>query len=164
MRPAGAIVGAFAPGRYRAIGRCADAPTQQTGKCSIFFSAAEGGAALKVEPSVIAHAAGRSICSAWGHPLRARFSRRSSCRPIAQGRPRAYTVLPCDFPSRSSGFCRYPLPMSDWSCSRALPEERTVPSRSKVRFSSVSGSSAPAMRYAQALRYARRRMRKTGVA
>ena len=54
--------------------------------------------------------------------------------------------------------------MSDWSCSRALPEARTVSSRSKVRLSSVSGSSAPAMRCAQALRYARRRMRKTGVA
>ena len=99
-----------------------------------------------------------------GPPLRARFFAPQLVQTHCTRAPSGIYSPTVRFSESILRFCRYPLPMSDWSCSRALPEERTVPSRSKVRFSSVSGSSAPAMRYAQALRYARRRMRKTGVA
>ena len=71
-------------------------------KLAHFLAAESGGAALMVESSVIARAAGRSIGSAWGRPFGRGCSRRSSRRPTAQERPRVYTVLLCDFPSRSS--------------------------------------------------------------
>ena len=72
------------------------------GKDSARGTAEFGGAALMAEYSVIARAVGRSIYSAWGHPFGRGFSRRSLRRPTARERPRVYTVLPCDFPSRSS--------------------------------------------------------------
>ena len=98
-----------------------------------------------------------------GAPLRVRFFAPQPGQTHCTRAPSGIYSPTVRFSESILRFCRYPLPMSDWSCSRALPEERTVPSRSKVRLSSVSGSSAPAMRCAQALRYARRRMRKTGV-
>ena len=81
-----------------------------------------------------------------GAPLRTRFFAPQPGQTHCTRAPSGIYSPTVRFSESILRFCRYPLPMSDWSCSRALPEERTVSSRSKVRLSAVSGSSAPAMR------------------
>lgn len=78
-----------------------------------------------------------------GPPLRARFFAPQLVQTHCTRAPSGIYSPTVRFSKSILRFCRYPLPMSDWSCSRALPEERTVPSRSKVRLSSVSGTALP---------------------
>ena len=78
-----------------------------------------------------------------GPPLRARFFAPQLAQTHCTRAPSGIYSPTVRFSVSILRFCRYPLPMSDWSCSRALPEERTVSSRSKVRLSSVSGSAPP---------------------
>ena len=68
-----------------------------------------------------------------GPPLRARFFAPQLAQTHCTRAPSGIYSPTVRFSKSILRFCRYPLPMSDWSCSRALPEERTVPSRSKVR-------------------------------